>query len=389
VSVLTPEGCRSRLARFSAALNEHRVDAAVLSNYRSIYYLSGHLRETELPQLLVVQPGAKPVLVTDSAPAAPFDGETLVYESYSVDWPVSFGAVTAKAAQALETALGRVRGTPRTVALEKDRLAAELFGTIARRWPSAEWPSAGALLAPLRRKKLEDEVALIAECVKCIEAGYAVARDVIRPGNTELDVFKEMHGEVVRRAGYNLKFEADFACGVRALKEGGTPLPRTLLPGDLYIIDIFPSFHGYNGDLCRTFAVSPPTDLQQKAWEISRRGLAIAEEMIRPGVRARDVWARVHEHIDSFDFVRGSFKHHAGHGIGLDSQEPPWLIPGSDHVFEAGDVVAIEPGCYSEALQGGVRLERDYVVREDGLLNLSEFPLDLTAPNKSAADKRR
>ncbi len=75
--------------------------------------------------------------------------------------------------------------------------------------------------------------------------------------------------------------------------------------------------------------------------------------------------------------MRGSFWHPAGHGLGLDPQEPPWIIPGSEHIFEVGDGIAVEPGCYSEVLQGGVRLERDYVVHEDGLENLSNFPLDL------------
>jgi len=40
-------------------------------------------------------------------------------------------------------------------------------------------------------------------------------------------------------------------------------------------------------------------------------------------------------------------------------------------------VVAVEPGCYSEALRGGVRLERNYVVTAGGVENLSEFPLEL------------
>jgi Xaa-Pro aminopeptidase len=114
-----------------------------------------------------------------------------------------------------------------------------------------------------------------------------------------------------------------------------------------------------------------------KAWRIIREAVRMAEDIIHPGVRARHVWKQLRDHIDSHEFVRGSFNHHAGHGVGLDSQEPPWIIPGSDHVFEDGDVIAVEPGCYSEALQGGVRLERNYVVGKDGLLNLSNFSLEL------------
>jgi Xaa-Pro aminopeptidase len=375
--MLTLEGCRSRLARFREELDEQGVDLAVLSNYRNVYYLSGHLREVELPQFLVVEPKGKVVLITDTQPVQSAAEEVINYEAYSVDWPISFRGISQKAAQALKSVLKSATTTGRRIGLEPDRLSALFAEVIAGYRPAAEQVDIGPLLYRLRKPKDPDEISLIAECVKAIEGGYSVARQAIRPGASELDVFKEMHGEIVHHAGYNLKFEADFACGVRAIKEGGTPLRREILPGDLYIIDVYPSFHGYHGDLCRTFAASSPTELQRRAWEVVRNALQLTEEVIRPGVRARDVWKRLRDYIDSFEFVRGSFWHHAGHGLGLDPQEAPWIIPGSDHIFEVGDVIAVEPGCYSEALQGGVRLERDYVVRVDGLENLSQFPLQL------------
>jgi Xaa-Pro dipeptidase len=374
--VLTLEGCRSRLARFREELEKQGIDLAVLSNYRNVYYFSGHLREVELPQFLVVGPMGRAVLITDTRPTQSAADEVISYEAYSIDWPISFRGISQKAAQALKDVLTTAGAPVSRLGLERDRLSALSTEVIAGCFPTAEQVDVGLVVYKLRKRKDPDEIRLVADCVKTIEAGYAIARQTIRPGATELDVFKEVHGEIVRHAGYNLKFDADFACGVRAIKGGGTPLRHEILPGDLYIIDIYPSLHGYHGDLCRTFAASPPTDLQTTAWEIARNALQLAEEVIRPGVRARDVWKRLRDYIDSFEF-RGSFWHHAGHGLGLDPQEPPWIIPGTDHVFEVGDVIAVEPACYAEVLQGGVRLERNYVVREDGLENLSQFPLEL------------
>jgi Xaa-Pro aminopeptidase len=375
--MLTPDGCQRRLARFRLELDRQSIDLAVLSNYRSVYYLSGHLRELELPQLFVVESRGKTVLITDAQPAQCSADEVVLYEAYSIDWPVSFSAISRKAARTLEGVLAGATPPVRRIGLERDRLSALLGEVITSCFPAAEQVEAGPILDRLRKCKDPDELDLIVDCVRAIEAGYAVARRAIRPGATELDVFEEIHGKIVRQAGYNLKFEADFACGERAIKEGGSPLRREILPGDLYIIDIYPSFQGYHGDLCRTFAVSEPTGLQMKAWEIARNALSLAEEVIRPGVQARDTYKRLREYIDSFEFVRGSFWHHAGHGLGLDPQEPPWIIPGSEHVFEIGDVIAVEPACYSEALQGGVRLERDYIVRENALEPLCRFPLEL------------
>lgn len=375
--MLTLVGCKTRLDRFRREIEKQGMDLVVISNYRHVYYLSGHLREIELPQFLILAPRGRTVLITDAPPTESTADEVVTYEAYSVDWPISYPGIAQKAAQVLKAALSGMVPTARRLGLEKDRVAALFADVILGCFPGIEQADVGPLLYKLRKRKDPDEVSLIAAAVKSIEAGYAVARQAIHPGATELDVFKEVHGEIVRHAGYNLKFDADFACGVRAIKGGGTPLRREILPGDLYIIDIFPSYQGYHGDLCRTFAASKPTDLQMKAWGIARDTLGLAEEIIRPGVRARDVWKQLRDYIDSFEFVRGSFWHHAGHGLGLDPQESPWIIPGSDHVFEVGDAVAVEPACYSEALQGGVRLERNYVLREDGLENLSHFPLEL------------
>ena len=72
------------------------------------------------------------------------------------------------------------------------------------------------------------------------------------------------------------------------------------------------------------------------------------------------------------EVTRSTFWHHAGHGIGYRGHEAPRLIPGSDDVFEVGDVFTLEPGVYSTALQGGIRIEDNYVVREHGLENLFE-----------------
>jgi Xaa-Pro aminopeptidase len=46
-------------------------------------------------------------------------------------------------------------------------------------------------------------------------------------------------------------------------------------------------------------------------------------------------------------------------------------------VFEVGDVITLEPGIYTRALHGGIRLEDNYVVRENGLENLFQYSKEL------------
>ena len=120
-----------------------------------------------------------------------------------------------------------------------------------------------------------------------------------------------------------------------------------------------------------------PTDLQHRAWEIVSQAVRLGESLIKPGVEARRVYRGVKEFLDSHELSQKSFWHHAGHGIGHHGHEAPRIIPGSDDIFEVGDVIALEPGIYGEELQGGIRLEDNYVVREHGLENLFDFPREL------------
>jgi ABC-type lipoprotein release transport system permease subunit len=39
-------------------------------------------------------------------------------------------------------------------------------------------------------------------------------------------------------------------------------------------------------------------------------------------------------------------------------------------------VIACEPGLYSEALRGGIRLEHNYLVTQDGPVPIDTFPMD-------------
>jgi Xaa-Pro aminopeptidase/Xaa-Pro dipeptidase len=61
----------------------------------------------------------------------------------------------------------------------------------------------------------------------------------------------------------------------------------------------------------------------------------------------------------------------------MDAWEFPWLTPGSDQVIQEGEVISCEPGLYAKALEGGIRLEHNYLVGKEGVSPLDTFALDL------------
>ena len=101
---------------------------------------------------------------------------------------------------------------------------------------------------------------------------YALARQIIEPGITEIEVFNRLQAAAVEEFGEMLTGTGnDYQCGAR----GGPPRNnRKAQDGELYILDLGPAFRGYFADNCRAIAVNrKPTDEQQTAWTLHHEGL--------------------------------------------------------------------------------------------------------------------
>ena len=70
------------------------------------------------------------------------------------------------------------------------------------------------------------------------------------------------------------------------------------------------------------------------------------------------------------------FIHRTGHGLGLEGHEAPYIRDGNPRLLEPGMTFTIEPGIYIQG-RGGVRIEDDVVITEQGLLSFSDLPREL------------
>jgi len=132
-------------------------------------------------------------------------------------------------------------------------------------------------------------------------------------------------------------------------------------------------------DLTRTVPVGAvPAEMSRLAGAV-REAHDAAIRAVRPGVRpseidraARDVLAR--------HGLAEAFGHGTGHGLGLEVHEDPRIsrLPGAlpDEPVTIGMVFTIEPGAYVPGL-GGVRIEDDVLVVEDGCEVLTDVPIEL------------
>lgn len=234
----------------------------------------------------------------------------------------------------------------------------------------------GTKLRELRRKKEADEIALLKQCMKAGDAGHARAREFIQPGVTDLDVYREVQSAAIAEAGRPAIVYGDFrATNAETPKAGGLPANKKLAEGDLFILDYSVVIDGYRSDFTNTYAVGKPSDQQEMIFRLCESALAAGEKTLCAGVAAKDVFAATTKPFDDAGY--GPLTHHAGHGLGLGHPEAPILVPESTDSLIAGDVVTLEPGLYIDGI-GGVRIENNYLILDDGAEKLNNHLIALT-----------
>lgn len=363
---LTPEGCAARREQLMSATG---ADLLIITNPRHILYLSG-LYVTQLALggwglnfLLIGGSTGRTVLLAhnfigDNARTAYVDDVEIWtwYDAAQNPGVELFG----KAIEQLNARLGS--GTGKRVGVE--------IGWLPLGVQVSNPTDITPVLLKMRRSKQPDEVALIRDAVRTIEAGHRAVREIMRPGITELDVYNAAHAAMVKEAGHVVHLMGDFAGGERAYKVGGPAMPRTLQAGELMIVDMFPIVNGYRADFTATLSADGQlTEKQQRLETALHVGFEAGEAMLKPGNSTGDVYRAVRSALAEYGFAEG-FIHHGGHGLGLDHPEAPYIVPNSQEALMAGDVVTLEPGSYGNDF--GARIERNYLITENGFERLTQ-----------------
>jgi len=346
--------------RLRTLLRARGLDGALVVDPRHVHWLTGHWGRAVFSVLAFVPADGPVVLVTAYPPAGDVAADvTLTFEAARLATLVDDQPAAAFATLRPVLAPGAALGC------DGPWLPGLLPGVTV-------YDLRGALLE-LRRAKDADELLLLRRGVAGCEAAFAAARLRVGSGITEVRLYAEMLAAAVEVVGEPIgEFGNDFQSG----GGGGAPRARIPQPGELIPLDVSVVVRGYCSDLCRTLIVAAePTAAQHEAHRLILGVLREIETMIRPGVTCRSVYARALERLDGRN--GWSFPHHLGHGVGLSQHEAPRLNPNWDDTFRVGDVFTVEPGLYGEDLAGGVRIEEEYVVTEDGVERLSNAPVGL------------
>ena len=183
-------------------------------------------------------------------------------------------------------------------------------------------------------------------------------------GRRELDVAADL-AALLRQHGHE---QVDFTVvgsgpnGANPHHEAGD---RVIQDGDAVVLDFGGLMYGYGSDTTRTVAVGEVSDEVREVHEIVRRAQQAGVDAVRPGVTCQDIDRAARAVITDAGYGE-QFIHRTGHGIGVTTHEPPYMVEGEEQQLRPGMCFSVEPGIYL-AGRFGVRIEDIVTVTEDGV----------------------
>ncbi|MBR9917333.1 aminopeptidase P family protein [bacterium] len=282
--------------------------------------------------------------------------------------------------------------------------------------------------------KTDWELDQLREACRVNDLAYLEVMRSIKPGMYEYEMKAIFNKVQIENGLMQDAYNGIFASGVNASILHYVVNNSKIKDGDLFLMDSGFECNGYASDYTRTFPANGKyPDIQKGIYNSVLAGMNKVLDSIKPGVKMEDLHllaARtMMEGLKDMGVVKGNvddmmeenifalfFPHGLGHFLGLDTHDVGGYPKGVDRIERPGIkflrarrellpgmVVTIEPGIYfvpavlepaiadpeknqflnTEKVEsllgfGGVRIEDDIIVTEDGMENMTNVPKEVT-----------
>ncbi len=370
VPQITDNERRERLTRLQTELSERGLGGLLLGSTESLRYFTGlvwHQSERLVGALVTpnsvtfIAPGFEESRV-ESLPHLP--GDIAVWQEDESSAALVAPLMPAGGKLALDDALPLFVYHQLAGVFGQDRLV-----------------DGGRLLRDLRLRKSKAEIALIEYAMGLTLEVHRRAHAFIKPGVKASEVVRHID-EQHRALGANGSSFCIVSFGVATSLPHGADGEQIYQPGDVVLVDTGCRLDGYHSDLTRTYVMEEPTKEFATAWAIEREAEQAVFDAARLGATcgslddaARKVLAK---HGLGPDYILPGLPHRAGHGLGLEIHEEPYVVRGNATVLEPGMCFSNEPMIVYPG-RFGIRLEDHIHMTETG-------PKWFTEPAKSPTE---
>ena len=242
------------------------------------------------------------------------------------------------------------------------------FDALRAATPGLDFVDGGAILRAVTAILSPAELARMRHAAASVDRAFRDLPDRFRHGVTEAELHRDFQAAILRNGADYVRYLAigSGPGGYGSICRG--PVDRAIDAGDVLALDSGSVVDGYFCDFDRNFAIGPPDDGVKRAYATLHRAVDAGIATARPGATAAAVWTAMAGVLDEAGAEAGSIGR-MGHGLGMTLTAPPSIHSADRTVLAAGMALAIEPGLFYTARDGGRRLmvhEENIVLTESG-----------------------
>jgi Xaa-Pro dipeptidase len=307
----------NRLKAFRDELAAQGLDSAVVAAPENVFYLTGldHWGYFA-PHLLIVPLDREPVLVTRAM------------ERVSVEKQVRNAAFRGHSDS--ETAADMAARVITDLGLSGKRLGIECWtaglshglALTLRAQADAHWQDISGILDDQRLVKSAEEQALMRRAARITDAAAAAAIDTIGDGVPETEVAAACLAAMARAGGSPPAFGPFIRPGSRLGEEHTTWGDGLYKKGEPIFLELSGCLSRYHAPLGRLVHVGGITDADAKMADTTRSAFDAVLKALKPGAKARDVYAAWQSVADDAGLAHYR-RHHCGYCVGI-GLSPSW-----------------------------------------------------------------
>ena len=280
------------------------------------------------------------------------------------------------------------------VSFDQETQQDRMIAWCKKKYPLHEYYRAAKITRILRPIKSEEEIALIQKAANISVASFMRVLQACKPTIKEFELEAELTYNLVKSGATRHAFQPIVASGKNACALHYNANDDTCNDGEMILLDFGVCYANYNSDTTRCFPVNGVFSPRQKeVYNAVLHCLKEGSKLLKPGVLPAEYEQQmvtlVEEQLIQLGLLNANevaqqdpekplykkyFMHGTAHHIGLDVHD----VGLYSKKLETGMVLTCEPGIYIPEEGIGCRLENDYLITENGNINLTAaMPIEI------------
>ncbi|MBU1711990.1 MAG: Xaa-Pro peptidase family protein [Proteobacteria bacterium] len=375
-----------RIEKFKAYLQANKIDGALIIQNTDLFYFAGTIQQAHL--------------------FIPADGEPLLMARKSFERAQAesnIKRIIPLTSPKQIPGLLRSNGykIPGVLGLETDVMPANFYFTYRECFENSKLVDVSHFIRLVRSVKSDYEIEIIKKAACFSDIVAQKVKEHLEEGITEIEFAGKIEAEA-RKLGHqgivrmrlwgSEMFYGHIMAGPSAAipsflssPTGGLGVGHAVAQGPGFmaiqkhqpvLVDYVFAWMGYLADNTRIFSIGDLPDELVKAHQAMLDVHAMLKKEAKPGLKACDLYEMATElagtlgYSDNFMGIGDQKIRFAGHGIGLELDEYPFIAKGQEIALQEGMVIALEPKLVFPG-KGVVGIENTHLVGKDGLIQLT------------------